>query len=269
MNDALIFRKYCSSNDYSYEKDIIEQSIRHFCNPNTEVLAVYKFDELNFHPTCEDQYIILLDKKGNIVISNQEHNFSKTAKVVMKDDYACKECEKPVNFIGVSISHIDNPEKPAVFFGHLDYDEEHFTIMTKDHIIPKAEGGNNSMVNLQCLCYDCNQDKADKLDGIVENACPDNPTKYRIDPNDPRLNNKKRQRNFVKVDEEELNLMRQKIKDFYNTRKNIKNTINRIPWYYKLLGVDRYIEKKIKEYLVNKGYYSNGGENNVKIDDSG
>ena len=34
-------------------------------------------------------------------------------------------------------------------------------LMTKDHIIPKSKGGRDTLSNLQTMCYDCNQEKAD------------------------------------------------------------------------------------------------------------
>ena len=55
---------------------------------------------------------------------------------------------------------------------NLDTDPYHFNLygmkdgvevmMTKDHIKARANGGTDHMDNLQPMCYDCNQEKADK-----------------------------------------------------------------------------------------------------------
>jgi len=37
-------------------------------------------------------------------------------------------------------------------------------LMTKDHIIPKSKGGGNVMRNYQTMCYQCNQQKADRIE---------------------------------------------------------------------------------------------------------
>lgn len=39
--------------------------------------------------------------------------------------------------------------------------KDKLVLMTKDHIYPKSKGGSDSSFNLQTMCYDCNNLKAD------------------------------------------------------------------------------------------------------------
>jgi 5-methylcytosine-specific restriction endonuclease McrA len=41
---------------------------------------------------------------------------------------------------------------------------------TLDHVIPKCRGGSNKSSNLVLACWECNQEKADKI--IKEYRCP-------------------------------------------------------------------------------------------------
>jgi len=44
----------------------------------------------------------------------------------------------------------------------------HFTMLTRDHIIPKSKGGNGTLDNSQTLCTNCNHSKGDKKIGRGE-----------------------------------------------------------------------------------------------------
>lgn len=55
-----------------------------------------------------------------------------------------------------------NGETPHMnLYAHNERAEE--VLMTKDHIIPKAHGGENILENYQPMCEPCNGKKADKL----------------------------------------------------------------------------------------------------------
>jgi len=42
----------------------------------------------------------------------------------------------------------------------------HYTLLTRDHVIPKSRGGKGSLHNSQTLCTHCNGFKADKIIGL-------------------------------------------------------------------------------------------------------
>ena len=45
-------------------------------------------------------------------------------------------------------------------YGHIDGQA---VLMTKDHTIPKAKGGKNTLSNYETMCYPCNKLKGDTL----------------------------------------------------------------------------------------------------------
>lgn len=49
---------------------------------------------------------------------------------------------------------------------HFNLYAEDGTLMTKDHIIPKAKGGKDTVENLQPMCVKCNKEKGCKYDEI-------------------------------------------------------------------------------------------------------
>lgn len=63
-------------------------------------------------------------------------------KIKERDNYTCKKC-------GISV-----------------YDEPHL-LLEIDHIIPVSKGGQTSEDNLQCLCWQCNRSKSNKVDEIL------------------------------------------------------------------------------------------------------
>ena len=55
-----------------------------------------------------------------------------------------------------------------VKFNFLAKKNEQLVVMTIDHIIPLSKGGKNVLENMQPMCYNCNQKKADKMPSFLE-----------------------------------------------------------------------------------------------------
>jgi len=73
---------------------------------------------------------------------------------------ACAECGVEAKFFAVETQYSDLPDQ----YPHLNLYTEDNVLFTKDHIIPKAAGGSNSLKNLQPMCLTCNGEKADNVD---------------------------------------------------------------------------------------------------------
>ena len=54
-------------------------------------------------------------------------------------------------------------------------------LFTKDHILPRSKGGKNWLQNYQTMCYNCNQEKADRKE-ISTGVYIDNQDPILIDP---------------------------------------------------------------------------------------
>ena len=50
---------------------------------------------------------------------------------------------------------------------HFNLYADDDTLMTKDHIIPKARGGADMVSNMQTMCVDCNREKGASYPGCV------------------------------------------------------------------------------------------------------
>lgn len=72
---------------------------------------------------------------------------------VMKLGNACKGCGLERSYVALGRDKGNNL--------HWDLYAEDGTLMTIDHIIPRAKGGKEHMKNLQLMCSPCNFKKAD------------------------------------------------------------------------------------------------------------
>lgn len=173
---------------------------------------------------------------------------SKTSKVCIRDYFSCSGCGKVAEF--ASISKIRNADHYVLNFWLCNY-KGVWNIMTKDHIMPKAAGGTNSMENFQAMCYDCNQEKSCSL--THEQALK---VKEKIEKQSSSLNQELIKLETISSQEKEL--LHKRVKDFSITRKCIKRSIQNMPWYLKMFGLHKYIEKNIKEPVVKLGYFEEG-----------
>ena len=109
------------------------------------IIPVYDYSSLNYKDSNQLLYvamsraknkIIFVDKESNFKDNSNRYTFSEFEKMAIasSQDYKCKECEK-------------------------DLLEREFDI---DHRIPIANGGFNSLYNLQALCKSCHKRKTAK-----------------------------------------------------------------------------------------------------------
>lgn len=99
---------------------------------------------------------------------------------VFKKSLSCVFCDIEGQFFAKE-RHINKNGQPASESFHMNLyaidSEGNDVLMTKDHIIPKARGGNNNLKNYQTSCYLCNELKSamddekfrSLIDGIKNN----------------------------------------------------------------------------------------------------
>ncbi len=165
---------------------------------------------------------------------------SRTNRVAMRDKFTCRECKLTAKSYFMVMRNKATGGLVGSFIGFKD---GRFIPMTKDHIVAKFHGGGDAFKNLQCMCYECNQDKAH--DKIIQNKS--------IDPTA-----------VVTIPTKEYEELQTRRQDFAAARNNIKRVINRLPWYLKLIGIDSLIERRIKHPIERRGYYGNNLDESEK-----
>lgn len=81
---------------------------------------------------------------------------------VIKRSPICVGCGLVVSFAAVERWKKQKDAWHVNYYGVDDAGNE--VLFTKDHIIPVAKGGKNSLDNLQTMCYVCNQKKGDSYE---------------------------------------------------------------------------------------------------------
>ena len=80
----------------------------------------------------------------------------------------CVECGVEGQYFGLEAFRqtcIDQDD-PTCHFNLYGLKNGQEVMLTKDHVLPKAQGGTDKLDNLQVMCFDCNQAKADQLAAV-------------------------------------------------------------------------------------------------------
>lgn len=157
---------------------------------------------------------------------------SRTVKVVSNDDFLCKNCTKEAEYVTYQRSRDNN----QIYISFWISKPNMYVPLTKDHILAKSLGGTDAFENLQSLCYICNQEKSDDLVHI-DNPLGDGAGSKKL------------------VDREQFDDYKKKVAHFKYARKKMKKLYREIPWYYRLLGVHKFIEKNLMNPMRDKGYF--------------
>lgn len=76
----------------------------------------------------------------------------------------CVCCGRKGNTLSLEINHESlNRNESSFHFNLYCKEGDNYILMTKDHIIPRAKGGKDNMVNYQTMCSECNSLKADLI----------------------------------------------------------------------------------------------------------
>lgn len=190
------------------------------------------FHDCKFLYVIDSKYVTLKKNTNKILIRGKLTNItaSRTVKTAIKNNKRCISCKVDSHCVAV-VRNVNTGRENVVF---LIDNGERYVPLTKDHIVPKARGGTDKFQNLQCMCLDCNSEKADTV------------AEHEGDGN------------TILVYRDHYDSLLEKQKDFSNTRQRIKEVIQHLPWYAKLFGLHTILERKLKVPLVKRGYYTSG-----------
>ncbi len=107
----------------------------------------------------------LAENKRQLHIKGYRVRLTDTSKVTIMDEMQCKRCNTYATHFTICDYEPDNDianRKYNIVFFHV-HPNHGVIVHTKDHIIPKSQGGMDSFSNYQNMCYICNQDKADSF----------------------------------------------------------------------------------------------------------
>lgn len=189
------------------------------------------FHDCTFLYTVNSNNVKLLKGTKQVLINNKDVGIkaSRTVQTVLRGKKKCVSCHEISEIVAVVLNN-NTGKKNVVFL--VKGDTNTLTPLTKDHIVAKSRGGTDKFENLQCMCSICNTTKADNI-----------------------VNSEYDEDTEILIYRDHYETLISKQKDFSYTRKQINKLLHSLPWYMKLLGVDKLIKRRLKEPLQEKGYY--------------
>lgn len=85
--------------------------------------------------------------------------YSQRYELFMEKGTVCAHCGLKAKYFAIERHTANGPRPHLNLYGIDDMDDE--VLFTKDHIVPKSQGGANEVENYQTMCMPCNTLKAD------------------------------------------------------------------------------------------------------------